>query len=740
MKKKIMIGLSAFVLLIGGIFLGGKVAGATVATNDQKMKITIDGTEQEVFNNTFFELELNIDGGAIDGNDNKDIESSEIYLNYEFIPGLELIDIDMQYKNYNSQWLDKEVSFENNKINMGRFKYIYNKGWESNPQFKMQMVGPEVKLKLKYKVSSEKDINLKDKFTLKYKTLPYGSNVPIEASNKFEKDYNLKVSVIEPEIGFINPGNNPPTEVIVNNFFDLNYKIEDISFSKITSGNEKLSLESFEEMKARSMVYVVDKSAIDLVGGNDEIARDSIKKSLEELKKTNPDTKTSLVTYGKKTEIVSVDDKTLFSIDELIAQIGKIEAEDKSGNLGDAIRKAKYLSNENTDSNSSIIVVSNGNPNYYTQVSQGNIDFLETRANKDGFVVEDKDIAIEYVNTIVNDIAINEIDETRWYGINYAIEQQELLLNDSIDKLDGNIANIKNPYYDDFTSINTKAINSVSIKAKLTFKSSDNSGIVVHDDYKEKEIELDLVGKDGKIVAKSSEDIIVKVKVDNVDLDENGNIKEVDVANPEILEVKLELDYNNKKQSTIFNTGEKLISDGTKVMDDDFKLINWNVKATIPYISEIGLFNNNFDLIGLNKDRDTVQELVEVNFIAQNLLDSVSDAKLAVENYYSFGCVLKPKSDTNIKIIHSLEPQTKAKIYKMNKISGKIDKGACINIDNTSLEVPLTKDEIYLITIDDYIENNIFAPFKVGISIKNNEMGWDDRTINIIPVAKAEHF
>ena len=86
----------------------------------------------------------------------------------------------------------------------------------------------------------------------------------------------------------------------------------------------------------------------------------------------NPKQEVALVTYGSKAKVVKASEKSFYTIDELIRNINEISSEEKNGNLGDALRQAQYLINENKDDKISVILVSEGNPAYFTRKDDSN--------------------------------------------------------------------------------------------------------------------------------------------------------------------------------------------------------------------------------------------------------------------------------------------------------------------------------------------------------------------------------
>ena len=628
MKKSILVGIGVIVLAIGGIFFGSYVVKAN-NSNAPKLVTTFSESEIIAFKDTSIDINIKINTGIMKDDWHDTIKTKQNILNLaNNEEKFEITNITGTIKNYkDDKYKDIKFNFNSKSVNLGEFEYQYNEKYATEGSTTLyELVGPELDIKLTIKPKILGDINLKDEITIKYEDGIGGS-----ITNNPSNDCKITVGELAYNIDYITGEPQELRTVGLNRFFDLDYIINPGTLSVKSSredneSNLNISEENFED---RDLIYVVDNSAIDLKGGNEEVARESIKKSLDELKKTNPDIQTSLVVYGEEAEIITIDEETKFSIDTLISAIDKIKSADKSGNLGDGIRKAKYLVNEN----------------YYTEISEGNTSMLETRVNKKGVNKKNKEKAKEYANNIVNDIAINEDDETRWYGINYGVEKEELLLNDLIDKFEGTISDVKKPYYDDFVSINEKATAPLIIKGILTVTSSANSGIVVQDSDKSKDIEFifkkDTNGDgidDSSMFVGQSQHEKIKIKIDKLPTTDYIN-----VADPNLLEVKLTVDFDAESQEVIFN---KRIEGDLKT---ELNPVTWLVKVEVPYIARVGLFNGRLDLTSLLRDSMTQEDIDYVYGVADKVLDNVSAPELAIENHYAFGMVIKTNTPSEIE-------------------------------------------------------------------------------------------
>ncbi|MGL4654494.1 MAG: hypothetical protein ACRCWM_01205, partial [Sarcina sp.] len=533
---------------------------------------------------------------------------------------------------------------------------------------------------------------------------------------------------------------NTPKNIPLNRYFDMNYVVNPGNI--VGSFGDLQRLEDTE----RHLIYVVDESVVDLVGGNEEIARDSIKNSLTELKVTNPNIETSLIVYGKSAEVIKSGDDEVYSIDELINQIDLIEGTQKSGNLGDAIRKANILAN-NSEKETSIVVVNGNNPNYYTQVSEGNPMKLTTNVEKDGFVVENSEEAMEYVDDVIENIIVENSKDIRWYGISYDDVNQEKALNDAMRKIEGNMLDNAKPYTADFTQINTEAASPFAIKGIIT-ATSKNQSIEIHPDDQKKIIDLNFLNENGKFTA-VPEDLIIRAKVINL----NGQDEKLgfDVADPDMIEVKLTVNYNGKDFSYIFNSKNQ-----PNVVQP---LATWWIIPDIPYVAATGLYNGRTQL-QRDSTKTALEDIQLVQATSMQVLDELSNATLAVENSFGVGVLIKTRektseiaSDNHISLaIRNLEG---ASIYD-NLVKKPVMKvraydtatrnfGAPIIVSETET-YKLVDDTMYLITIDHYIDGisdcqKIGGQFNIGVNVHSTGMTEGDFWgITVETVDKPEHF
>ncbi|WP_297520642.1 hypothetical protein [uncultured Clostridium sp.] len=709
--KKIIIGVLALAVVgVGGFFVSNKMAEAIDAPNDQKMTFNAKINPIEIYNKSTSTISIKINTGEIQANSGPSLKSIENSLEVDPIDGMELISANIRYKNFKSdRWAEKNALVKNNIIELGEIEYIHT--GDVTPQ-DLRLVGPEYYIDLKYKVDNAKDFDFNGKVKLNYNTLAYGSNVSTKRSVGLSTEFKINIANLYYEGGSVLGERQEPLTVGLGREFTLKHSINPGVISKVV--DEVIEPASTLNNEKRNLIYVVDKSVIDIQGGNEENARESIKKSLEEITASN--STASLVVYGEEAEIIKIDDKEVFSISELSSLIDKIESSDKSGNLGEAIRKAQIVSN-NSESEDSIIIVSAENPNYYTQVSEGNTTMLSTIIEKDGFVVEDEVLAEEYVNQVINEVIINEESNTRWYGINYGIASEEMVLNDAIKRLEGIIPDIKKPYYDDFSRINSKAINPISIKATLNV-TSKNDGIKIHTEDVSREIELEYDEK----LQPVEQFITTRVKI--IDL-KGADPLGFDMSDPKNIEVKLIVEYNGETIEVLFNN--------PKDFEEGEDLLTWWYNAEAPYVVNTGLYNGRKQLPGRPKDIE--DDIQDVQWASSHLLDELSVAELAVGNDFGAGMIIKlpvksenantitikPVLDTK-DIVGISNPDFKLGITTLYDISNKEVKQIDTGKDSYTLEAGKT----YLLTIDQYIpefidtiktQSLIGQSFKIGINI-----------------------
>lgn len=713
MKKSLMIFLGVATLCIGGMFFANKIVSAT-DKGEPKMTITAESQNKTVYEENIFEVNLVLNPGRIKFDSTNNLDKRILTQNYIKVTQntfFEVVDATVDGK--------KMVVKNNTEVHLGDFEY----NLDANQNNDLVCRNKNVVLKFK---ALKSGVYIGDNSLDKLIKFSYEN---IKGQNFIENvngNINLTVDRLSYTKGHLLAGEKPVDNVKVGQYFDLNYKINPGTLKKAI--NERVDGE-FEELpygNERRVIYAIDKAAIDNVGANNEIARDSIKKSLEVLKTEKADTKTSLVVYGENAEIIKVDGKEIYSIDDLIAEIDKIEAKEISGNLGDAIRKAKYLANNNLEVDSSIVLVTDSNPNYYTQKSKSDTEMIIDRSNKDGISVEDKNIAQDYVNDVVNEIIIDEKDKTRWYGINYGIKDEQLLTNELIDKLDGVMANVNNPYYDDFAVINKKATEKIVIPGILEV-TSKNSAVEINPlDAKQKieltfdEIITDVSGQSNITFNPNPTeiDVIVRVKL--------SRLETLNLASNENIEAKFSVTHGAI----------------TQVMEFDGSKEDWTVAGEAPYV-RTGFFNGKTEI---KENIEITDGLEGVYELASKVLEPFDYADLAIENYFSFGAVIKPIG-SNIKIQPKIKQDKNVsnveevgyKVYEYKEASRTFE---ICNTKPTEYEV----GKIYLITIDYYINKELLGTeFEIGIDIdpqlasEPNKVN-DFRGLNVNVVDKPEHF
>ncbi|MGL4454021.1 MAG: hypothetical protein ACRCTZ_22960 [Sarcina sp.] len=734
--KKFIIGALALVTVITGGIMSSKIAGAT---DQGKPVININPVEaeKEVYKDTSFTLEYNLVPESLNtqtdtGNHNvvsiKNV-SLEVKDDIDFDVIKVLVD-------------GKEVVKNNNEFILPTFEY----GLEGSTN-NTTLIAVNKKVEIKFKAKNPRAVKYEkfnERITFKYNNLESKTVI-----KKATSETIVNVSELVYEGGSIRGESRDPMTVGLGREFTIEHYITPGEISKVV--NDVSTPITFSDEQKRNLVYVIDKASIDLQGGNEEVARESIIKGLEEIKDSGATA--SLIVYDEKAQIVKIDDKDVFSINELISLVEKIESTNKSGNLGDAMRKAEILV-EKTKGDDSIVVISAGNPNYYTQVSEGNSAMLSTGVEKDGFNVEDKELSGEYVNKVINEIAANENEGTRWYGINYGLEKEEVVLNDVMKKLEGSVPEVKNPYYDDFAKINRNAVNPISIKATLSVVSKNDS-IEIHEKDRSREIELEYNEKLNPV----EQFITTRVKI--VDL-KGAEPMGFDVSSMQNIEVKLTVKYNDKTTEVIFNN--------LKDFEPGEIPVTWWMKAEVPYIVSTGLYNGRKKLVDRPKEKDIISDIEDVQWACAQLLDELSFAELAVENHFGLGMVIKSPTENVItpildtKDIIGLSNQD----FKLGKVKlYEVESKELKEIVTTDQKYKLEAGKIYLLTIDQYIpeyadsiktQSLIGQRFKVGINISGlttspqeeinpvvgEEVGTEPTTefwgIEVQCVDKPEHF
>ncbi|MGL5767613.1 MAG: hypothetical protein ACRCX8_18425 [Sarcina sp.] len=715
MKKGIMIFLSVFVLAIGGFFFVNN-ADAT-GTANPKMELETTEVLLEGYKGVSFKFKFTVNPGSIEFDINNP-EGDQRVLKKNSLKVVLPSNLILESAKRGNETLD----VVGGNVTLGDI--IYKSTFiESNRVYAAEKFDVELTFKA---ITSGKTERFNESFTLEYEDLKGNRGKGI-----FKNKFALNIGEIQYKIGTIQGlGIKEATadEIVDNNIIHMNYPVNryfTMQYAlnpgelKILDGQGQETVASNLDVKNRDLIYVVDRSVLDLKGGNEETARESMIKSLEILKQAGQDINGYLILVGKKAEVIEVNKKSLLSIDELINQISKAEGAIESGNLGDGVRRAQMISDKNVENESSVVLVTNGNPNYYTQVSQGQKSLLYTRVDKDGHNEKDRELAEKYANDVVNDIAINEDGTTRWYSINYGERADDLIIDHLIKKLDGHGIKVQAPYYDDFVRINEKAISSIILKGKIVAKVSEDykNFVAIASEDKEQDIELIFDSKTNEIVA-SKIDFEIKAKIINggKDMEELG----FDVANNEVVEVKFIVDSYDK-QEHIFN----------KVLDPSLtnsELLTWRVKPTIPYIARMGLFNGNLTAnLGSLGDKNITSEdilsLAQVGIIANNSLDELDLCDLAINNEFGYGMVIKPKVEDVVRPIlkendkvRDLGKEGVFTVYKLNTEINRFEKVAIT--DNV---FKLDGGQIYLLTIDMKIEERLLnQSFDIGIEVNSS--------------------
>ena len=753
--KKIIIGALALLTIgIGGIAISNKVVKATNTDDKSKIKLTTTTGEIETFKNSEFEIKLSIDPGFIkfDTKLQPGITLTENILKINKDPLVTLVDatrIDVK-----SSESTKLIVGE--RIDLGKIEYVQDpSGYQEVGAEVFDFIGKKFDVILKFRANDTGKIdNILSGSILEYRD---------RNSNFIKESVDGSVKVDIKEISYT-PGeiigkgiNNQLMNDLkypMNKFFTMKYEINPGTITAVDKAGNNTALNSLN-LKENRLIYTIDKSIIDEVGGNDETARESLIKSLQILKDSNPDAKVSLIAFDDKAEVISVEDEEILSIDALISEIEKIESSDKAGNLGEAIRMTQVLINKE-ENPSSVILVTGENPNYYTQVSEGNKSMLYTRVEKDGVSKEDYETAQEYVNTVVNDIAVNEESKTRWYSVNYnENDEEERIVDEVIRKFEGYSLDIKRPYYGDFERLNEKAISPVILRVEVTAEVGEKDFIEIHEQYKSQILEF-IFKKDGNdnLVA-DAQGIEVLAKIKKVD----ESNKKIDVAKTQNIKITAKVNgFEDKK--IVFNEDGK---------------ISWMIEPTISHFIEYGLFNGRFK--GIENKFSSQKEITpedinimnNVQNISSQILEDVPNPELSIENTFSTGIVIKSKvnglkvepvvrkknngksdKDPNGNIsetpiianLYKYDLKTKSFVDPFKKVEGDTTtkEGNETEQTNKGKEFNLNDENIYLITIDYYIDGKsgsqkVNDNFEIGLKVGEEFWGID---VNVVD--KPEHF
>lgn len=620
-----------------------------------------------------------------------------------------------------------------NNVNLGVIDYRYD-GVGFN-------VGTSFNLTLKIKALKVGEYNGENSFNKLIKL--YHKNVQGSDSTVKIDDEDGKLNVVADKIDYVNPK-------IVGGEFLPNYRVNPENDNKIVTFGELIELnyelvpseimtavknEEANESISRKLIYILDEGALSKKGENGELAKDTLINSLNSLKTNNPKQEVALITYGSIAKVLKSSDKDFYSIDEAIKNINEIKSDEKSGNLGDALRQAQWLINESKKDNISVVLVSEGNPAYFTKSSDGKM--LSEFSNKNGEVGTGFEEGKEYVEEIVTLInKENEKNErdVRWFNINYGTSENQKNSTEAIEALGGENSKSVVPTVEDFKIVSRNATADLiiegDIKAEGTVKikvaPESNQKIKIYYNYKKDSTgKVEVNEKGQKTLIPFMEDssgqqlTSLPFKVGLKFL----SATELDLADPEVLKVSFKADIKDSKE-VIFNKKENIV---------DHVTVEWNVESEVNYLKITGLHNGKLENIQTARDGNyDVESLAYMEGIARQIFDGVNVAEFAMskENTFRSGVLLKVNAESNIEaFIGESGNDTKSniresditwKIYEYDQKNSKFTNEMTKAYRDVKIIKPNT---LYLIVTDCFIPDNADtnSTFNIGYKLTVKE-------------------
>lgn len=726
MGKSELIKKIGLVLGVIGIVSVGVIGTSLVkaAEDETNMSIEVRVKDEEKVINTFenqtFDVNIKVDPGKIkyeSANTPNTINDTKIVLDSK---DFQIVSSTMG-------------TIKDNNVNLGVINYRYD-GVGFN-------TGTPFDLTLKIKTLKAGEYSEKNSFNklikLHHKNIQ-GSDSTIKVDDK-----DGKLNVVVDKLKYVDPK-------IEGGEFLPNYRVNPENDNKIVTFGELIELkyelvpseimtdeksEGVNEDTTRKLIYILDEGALNKKGENGELAKDSLITSLNSMKASNPKQEVALITYGSAAKIIKSSDKNFYSIDEVIKNINEIESEEKSGNLGDALRQAQWLINESKKDKISIVLVSEGNPAYFTKSNDGKI--LSEFSNKAGEVGTGFEEGKEYVEEIVKLIdKENEKNErdVRWFNINYGASENQKVSTEVIETLEGENSCSIIPTAEDFKIITRNAIADLIIEGdikaegitKIKVAPESNQKIKIYYNYK----------KDGQgniAVNDNKQKILVPVMKD-----ENGSdlksipfkiglkflsATELDLADPEVLKISFKADIKDSKE-VIFNKKENTAGHVT---------VEWNVESEVNYLKITGLHNGKLENIQTARDGNyDVESLAYMEGIARQIFDGVNVAEFAMskENTFRSGVLLKVNAESKIEaVIKEGTDSSRTNIgvndvswivYEYDQSGNKFTKVSDKKYKDVKIVQP---NKLYLIVTDCFIPDNadINSTFNIGYKLTVRE-------------------
>lgn len=689
-KKKIIIG---FIALLGigiGISAISKFGNVIAGEATPNMKAVVRTKNINVINGMKFSIDIEIQAGEIKS---EAYDNQDIYLSYVNEAAFSLISASEDGKK-------SEVDIENGKIKLKDFEYkkIGDK------------ITAEPKLvRLTYLANGngvyKGELSIEKNLKLNYTDVAGNKVENIDLSFEDDrKSLDIKIdNLIYTPSNILGLDNGIPEQINSGEMLSLQYNVQ--------AGELKLApgVDYDGEMdrlfsKKKRVIYVIEESVLDDKSANNELAKDSIIMGMQSLLDETDNIETALISYGKEAKIIKSNGLEFYSVNELINNVQVLGVSEQNGNLGDAIKKASNLANKDSSYETTVILISSGNPIYYTE-NKG--EFVVELDKEKGKIKSGIERATEYANNIADQIIVETDNDIKWIGVNYGLVEGQTDATDIVSKLGGSASNIKNPYSDDFINI--------AKEVKADFKVAGS-------------LNIDLKSDDIELFGEASEDYDMAFHY-NIKKDENGNIIEDEEGNiifepiktqhvvniPITLSRSGNIDLAHNDNITVSYKADRIsMKDEEMIFNQDNILVR-NVERTSPFdIKRRGFYTG-------RKSGNIIQEI--------NSNDLV---ELSKDN--TFALAFHVTANTNVSVDKYMDSNfienKEVKIY--NYQDGKM-------IASNSNEI--TPGNEYIVVVDYHIKDigDINATTDVGIKLTDDSKSLED-TIKIKIVDKPEHF
>lgn len=634
-------------------------------------------------------------------------------------------------------------TIDKNSVDLGEFKYAYD-GIGFN-------VGTSFDVTLKIRALKEGSYNENKSFNKLIKL--YHKNASGNDAKVKIDDADNKLNVIVDKVNYENP------KIMGGEF--LTNKQENGEGNKIVAFGELLELNyhlipseimTSEKVQntqgdgSRKLIYVLDESTLSKNNEGSQSSKEALIKSLNDLKANNPKQEVALVTYGSKAKVVKASEKSFYTIDELIRNINEISSEEKNGNLGDALRQAQYLINENKDDKISVILVSEGNPAYFTRKDDSNnlVEF-STKSGELGTNFNEGKEYVEEIAELINKENKKNKRDIRWFNINYGLEEEQMLSNEVIKTLGGETENEVMPTELDFEKVVKNATSDLIVNMEIKAEGygkvkvapeSNKQVIAVHYNYKKDD-------KGEVVINEKKQKTLIPVTTGEVGTGESlkktipfkvglkfMSDTELDLADPKVLKVSVNSSMEGSKE-VVFNVLEN--AEGSET-------ISWKADPEVNYLKITGLHNGKLENFKVAKDGIyNVESLEYMQVIASQIFDGINSSEfpMAKENTFRSGALVEVNAKSNIELnlkdingkSNIRENDVKWEVYEYNIGENKFVKKATKAYKDVKI---LEANKLYLVVTDCFIPEDaeIDASFNIGYSITVEKDEPNDPALN----------